>query len=191
MAAKQKEFPKVLTLDGKELEEGKTLRFVASPTGEAVVDLACKLKGEKAVYVALSRKAFEQAVTSGALAEALNASVAEGLTETVEALLEKALLSALGLGRKGGLLAIGAEEVEKALRKETPLHILVAVDSGGNVSKKATLWHAHGVEVSKGLTKNALQNALGIANTAVVAWQNKKGRFITNALTRYLEFNKG
>ena len=99
--------------------DARALRFVRSPEGEAVPDLALRLPGRGA-WVSAQRSAVEAAVRRNAFSRAFKAPTAvpepaEGFAARIEALLAERALSRLGLARKAGALFAGFEAVRERL----------------------------------------------------------------------------
>ena len=92
------------------------LRFVASPDGIIVPDLARKLPG-RGVWVELSRGRIEEAVRRNVFAKSLKRPViaAADLPQRVEMLLVKRVLDALSLANKAGLVIPGFAQIDAAL----------------------------------------------------------------------------
>jgi uncharacterized protein len=103
-------------VSGAVMPEARLLRFVASPTGEVVFDLARKLPG-RGVWVAADRASLEQAVRRDAFSRSLKAKVkaSPALAAEVEARLTSKLLAGLGLARRAGELISGFEKTAAAV----------------------------------------------------------------------------
>ena len=103
-------------VSGQVMPEARLLRFVASPTGEIVFDLARKLPG-RGVWVAADRASLEQAVKRDAFSRSLKAKVksSPALVGEVEARLQSKLLGGLGLARRAGELISGFEKTAAAV----------------------------------------------------------------------------
>lgn len=98
--------------------EDALIRFVRSPEGAAVPDLARKLPG-RGVWVSLSREVLGQAVTRRQFSKGFGTETAAAadLPEIVAGLLKKAALSYLSLARKAGEAVSGFTKVEELLGK--------------------------------------------------------------------------
>ena len=113
------------------------IRFVIGPDGAVVPDLKRRLPG-RGVWVTASRAAVAEAVGRRAFARAFKAEarVAPDLPVTVERLLERSALDALGIARKAGRVVVGFARVERALAGEPVVALLHAADAGGDGARK-------------------------------------------------------
>src|SRR3984957_16720018 len=96
------------------------IRFVVGPDGAAVPDLKSKLPG-RGVWVTATQDALAEAVKRKALARGFKREVrlnADLVTQTGQ-LLERAVLDALAMAGKSGLVANGFGKTEAALTDET------------------------------------------------------------------------
>jgi len=93
------------------------LRFVVSPAGEVVPDLAETLPG-RGLWVTATREALETAVQKRGFARAARRAVLvdAALAEKVEALLATRCIEFIGLARRGGAAVAGFEKVRAAVR---------------------------------------------------------------------------
>src|SRR5260370_15291879 len=87
------------------------LRFVVSPEGELVPDVASRLPG-RGLWLTPRRDILESALAKRSVARAARRSVsmAPGLAARVEALLVRRCCDALGLARRSGLAVAGFEK---------------------------------------------------------------------------------
>src|SRR3984957_15075872 len=95
------------------------IRFVVGPDGAAVPDLKSKLPG-RGVWVTATQDALAEAVKRKALVRGFKREVrlsADLVTQTAQ-LLERAVLDALAMAGKAGLVATGFGKVEAALTDE-------------------------------------------------------------------------
>jgi predicted RNA-binding protein YlxR (DUF448 family) len=95
------------------------IRFVVGPDGAAVPDLKSKLPG-RGVWVTATQDALAEAVKRKALVRGFKREVrlnADLVTQTGQ-LLEQAVLNALAMAGKAGLVATGFGKVEAALTDE-------------------------------------------------------------------------
>jgi predicted RNA-binding protein YlxR (DUF448 family)/ribosomal protein L7Ae-like RNA K-turn-binding protein len=99
-------------------DESDLIRFVRSPDGVAVPDLARKLPG-RGVWVGLSRALVRKAVAKRLFARGFGAeTISDGdLPEVVAGLLRKTALSYLSLARKAGEAVTGFVKVEELLTR--------------------------------------------------------------------------
>lgn len=102
-----------------ECDPDDLIRFVASPEGQLVADLARRLPG-RGVWVTSERWAVEKAIKTKAFARALKRSISAGedLASDVDRLIERRALEALSLANKAGLAVLGFAQVHAALEKE-------------------------------------------------------------------------
>jgi len=107
------------------------IRFVVGPDGQTVPDLKRKLPG-RGVWVTARRDLVAAAVKRGAFPRAFRADVkvAPDLPETVERLMERALLDALGVARKARQVVTGHAQVEAAAEQGVALAVLHAAEAG-------------------------------------------------------------
>ncbi len=115
-------------------DEAELIRFVRSPSGEAVPDLARKLPG-RGVWVSLNRGLVAEAVKKHLFSKGFSAQtgVAANLPETIEKLLRKAALSLFSLAKKAGEAVAGFDKVEETLgkgRARVLVHAAEAADDG-------------------------------------------------------------
>jgi uncharacterized protein len=107
------------------------IRFVIGPDQAVVPDLKRKLPGRGA-WVTARRDVLATAVKRGAFARAFRADVkaAADLPETVERLMERAVLDALGVARKAREVVVGHAQVEAAAEQGAAVAVLHASDAG-------------------------------------------------------------
>jgi predicted RNA-binding protein YlxR (DUF448 family) len=119
----------VVTREVKPLEQ--LIRFVVGPDQAVVPDLKRKLPGRGA-WVTARRDVLAMAVKRGAFARAFRADVkaAPDLPATVEGLMERAVLDALGVARKARQVVVGHAQVEAAADEGAALAVLHASDAG-------------------------------------------------------------
>jgi predicted RNA-binding protein YlxR (DUF448 family) len=129
------------------------IRFVRGPDGSVVPDLKRNLPG-RGCWVTGERVHVDKAVARKLFARALKAEVmvAPDLGETVDVLLARSALGALGLARKAGSVVLGAAKVEDAVRKGAALLVLHASGASADgvrkiaSARRATV-HAGGPDV--------------------------------------------
>jgi uncharacterized protein len=113
------------------------IRFVVGPDGEAVADLKGKLPG-RGLWVTATREALAEAVQRKAFSRGFKREVrlpADFVTRT-ERLLEQAVLDALAMAGKAGLVAAGFAKVEAALAHATVVAILHAAEASAEGTRK-------------------------------------------------------
>jgi predicted RNA-binding protein YlxR (DUF448 family) len=119
------------------------VRFVATPTGALVPDVAHKLPG-RGMWVTASRDAIAKAATKGLFSKAAKAPILipPTLVEDVERLLVKRLQDHLGLAKRASVLVLGFQKVEEAFQdRGRKIEVLIeASDSGGADRAKLIKW---------------------------------------------------
>ena len=127
---------------GQSLPEHLLIRFAVGPNGTLVPDVAAKLPG-RGVWVAANRQAIEDARRKGAFARSLKGpvQVPESLADQTEALLHRRCLELLGLARRAGAVAIGATQVEQAIRARPALARIEAADGAADGREKLQALH--------------------------------------------------
>jgi len=113
------------------------IRFVVGPQGEAVPDIKAKLPG-RGIWVTATRNALGKAIKHKAFARAFKREVrlpADFVTRT-EALLEQAVLDALAMTAKAGLVAAGFTKAEKALAEKEVVALLHAAEAAPEGTRK-------------------------------------------------------
>ncbi|MBL8544430.1 MAG: RNA-binding protein [Hyphomonadaceae bacterium] len=122
---------------GENLAEAELIRFARAPDGVVVPDVAAKLPG-RGVWVRAERESIEQAAKKGGFARGFKApaKVPEGLANQIESLLSRRCLELLGLTRRAGAVAIGATQVEAAIRAKPALVLIEAEDGAGEGREK-------------------------------------------------------
>lgn len=115
------------------------LRFVAGPDMSIVPDLKRKLPG-RGCWVTADRVNVDLAVKKNLFRRALKAEVqvAPDLGATVDALMAKSALGAIGLARKAGKIALGAAKVDSAVRSGEALVVLHAEEASDDGIRKIT-----------------------------------------------------
>lgn len=116
---------------------GTMLRFVVGPDGSVVPDLRARLPGRGA-WVTATAAVVGQAVKRRAFARAFRRELAvePGLADTVEALLRRDALAALGFANKAGLVLAGAFKIEDGLGRGPVVALLHATDGSPDGVRK-------------------------------------------------------
>jgi predicted RNA-binding protein YlxR (DUF448 family) len=125
------------------LPEAALIRFALAPDGAVTPDVAAKLPGRGA-WVRARRASVEQAASKGAFARAFKAEARAdpaALANQTEALLARRCLDLLGLMRRAGALAIGATQVERAIRARPAFVLVEAVDGAEEGREKLMSLH--------------------------------------------------
>ena len=136
------------------------VRFVVSPEGVIVPDLAGKLPG-RGIWVTADRTAIETAAKKGLFARAARKPVAvpEGLSDMVEAGLARRVVDLISLARKAGRAVAGFEKVKGWLADGKAKVLLQASD--GSDRGKGKLWTPQGGRWFGCLTSSELGLAFG------------------------------
>lgn len=116
---------------------GDMIRFVRSPDGEVVPDLAEKLPGRGA-WVTGTAAHVRDAVKRGAFARSFKkpSRAAPDLAERIEALLRLRALEAFAIANKAGLVIAGFTKIESKLREKPFAALLHAADAGADGCRK-------------------------------------------------------
>jgi predicted RNA-binding protein YlxR (DUF448 family) len=127
---------------GESLSEAALVRFACGPDGVVVPDVGARLPGRGA-WVCADRAKLAHACKHGAFARAfkMQATVPDTLADQVEALLAKRCLELLGLARRAGAIAIGATQVEAAIRAKPALVLIEAKDGAAEGREKLMSLH--------------------------------------------------
>lgn len=145
-------------------ESGPTdrlIRFVLSPEGEAVPDLAGRLPG-RGVWLTADRALVERAVRKKLFSRGfrVQAKVPEDLADRLEAMLAQRLVELVGLARKAGQAVTGFEKVRERLGTGRVGALVEAADGAADgKSKLAQL--AGGLPILEVLTGRELGLAFG------------------------------
>lgn len=124
------------------LPEARLIRFALAPDGVVTPDVAAKLPGRGA-WVCADRASLETAARKGAFARAFKqpARAAPELADRVEALLARRCLDGLGLARRAGAVAMGATQVEDAIRSGAARLLIEAADGSQEGREKLMSLH--------------------------------------------------
>ena len=141
------------------------IRFVLSPEGEVVPDLAGKLPGRGA-WVTAERALVERAAKKRLFSRSFRtqAQVPEDLADRLEAQLAQRLIELIGLARKAGQAVAGFEKVRERLRagqKGRPVGALVEATDGAADGRGKLARLAGGIPVVAVLTGRELGLAFG------------------------------
>jgi uncharacterized protein len=113
------------------------IRFVVGLGGEAVPDVKRKLPG-RGIWVTATRAAIEDAVKRNVFARGFkrDVRVAHDLAEQTERLIERAVLEALAIAGKAGIVVSGFSKVETAIGRDDILALIRATDGGDDGKRK-------------------------------------------------------
>ncbi|MGQ0483785.1 MAG: RNA-binding protein [Hyphomicrobiales bacterium] len=119
------------------MDEALLIRFVRSPAGEAVPDLARKLPG-RGVWVALSRARVAEAARKNLFSKGFSAETkaAADLSETIGQLLRKTALAYFSLAKKAGEAVAGFAKVEEMLGKGRARVLVHAAEAAADGCRK-------------------------------------------------------
>lgn len=122
---------------GRVLPKTSLLRFVVSPDGEVVADLAERLPG-RGIWLSADRDVVNTAVAKRLFSKAARRAVAvpPDLTERLESLLADRSMTLLGLARRSGRAVAGYEKVRAEIQAGRAKVVIEAADAGADgVSK--------------------------------------------------------
>ncbi|MDX2308572.1 MAG: RNA-binding protein [Hyphomicrobium sp.] len=121
----------------KERPVDELLRFVLSPGGEIVPDLAHKLPG-RGVWVSCERSAVLEAVKKKAFARSLRRDVRapDDLADRVESLLDNRVREALSIANKAGRVTSGFEKIDALIGKGEARVLLHAREAAADGTAK-------------------------------------------------------
>jgi uncharacterized protein len=118
-------------------DEAELIRFVRSPDGDAVPDLARKLPG-RGVWVSLDRDKVAEAVRKNLFSKgfAAETKAAIDLAERIGTMLRQSALSYVSLAKKAGEAVAGFGKVEEMLGKGKARVLLHAVEAASDGCRK-------------------------------------------------------
>lgn len=124
------------------LPDAKLIRFALAPDGAIVPDVAAKLPGRGA-WVRADRASVDAAAKKQMFARAFKceARASADLAEQTESLLARRCLDQVGLMRRAGAIAIGATQVEDAIRGKPALMLIEAADGAEEGREKLMSLH--------------------------------------------------
>jgi predicted RNA-binding protein YlxR (DUF448 family) len=124
---------------GDSLPRESLIRFVVGPDGAVVPDIDNGLPG-RGLWLRAERGMIEAAASKRAFAKAArgNVSVAPDLADTVAELLRRRCLNHLGLARRAGLVAAGAEKVRAQIATGRTAALFEAADGSLQERRKIT-----------------------------------------------------
>ena len=113
------------------------IRFVVGPEGEAVPDVKSKLPG-RGIWVTATRDALGEAIKRKAFTRGFKREVRlpVDFVARTERLLEQAVLDALAVAGKAGLVAAGFVKAEKALDSEDVVALVHAAEASPEGTRK-------------------------------------------------------
>jgi predicted RNA-binding protein YlxR (DUF448 family) len=113
------------------------IRYVVGPDGEAVPDIKGKLPG-RGVWVTATQEALEDAIKRKAFVRGFkrNVRLPADLAARTEQLLRRAVLDALAIAGKAGLVAVGFSKAEAALEHQEVAVLLHAAEASPDGVRK-------------------------------------------------------
>jgi len=146
------------------------LRFVVSPDGELVPDVAGKLPG-RGIWLSPTRQALQTAMAKGAFSHAAKqkVSVPDSIADTVEHMLRQRVQDSLHFCRKAGQFIAGFEKVKFALYNEEVSVLLHAAESAADGRKKLDKLASTSCDIVVDLPELMLCDAAGKGNVMHVA----------------------
>jgi hypothetical protein len=150
-------------------ERAALLRFVVSPDGELVPDVAARLPG-RGLWLMPRRDIVERAVTKRLFARAARRPISAppGLADRVEALLAQRCCETLGLARRAGQAVAGFERVADAVRHGKVGLLVFALDAA-DAGRRRVAALGREVPAAGALTGAELGAAFGRDRVAHVA----------------------
>jgi predicted RNA-binding protein YlxR (DUF448 family) len=143
------------------------IRFVLSPEGKLVPDLAGKLPG-RGIYVGCSKLLLAEAIAKRLFSKAAKQQVAipDGLLSQVEVQMARRVAEALSFARKAGQVVTGFEKVEAACKKGEVEALIHAADAGDDGIKKLAFYQG---PTFMELSRDQLSEVVGRENAVHVA----------------------
>lgn len=177
-------------VSGESAPESQLIRFGLAPDGAVTPDVAAKLPGRGA-WVRASRASVETAARKGLFARAFKAKAEAGadLAARTEALLARRCLDQLGLALRAGALAVGATQVDQAIRARKAQLLIEAEDGAEEGREKLMslhigLWGAppaaigcfNAAELGVALGRERVIHASLLQERLALAWAVEIGR---------------
>lgn len=137
MAGKKQTATRECCVTKANLPKTDLIRFVVGPDGQIYPDVTGKAGG-RGVWVTANASHVATAQKRNAFARALKMQVKlpKDLVELTRIHLQKHLIGALQLARKGGFLALGAAKVRSALEKDKVAALITAKDASDDGRRK-------------------------------------------------------
>ncbi len=160
-------------VSGESIDTDGMIRFVVSPDGIVVPDVAHKLPG-RGIWVRADRSALETAIRKNIFARAAKRQVKTdpGLVDQVHGLLRRRCLDLLGLARREGLLISGYEKILGNVKAKKLAWLIEATDGSADGRNRilAANRAAQGQAKICGCFDNSdLSLALGLENAIHIA----------------------
>ncbi|MBL8643303.1 MAG: RNA-binding protein [Rhodospirillaceae bacterium] len=137
------------------------VRFVVGPDEEIVADVAGRLPG-RGLWLSAKRDMIETAAAKRLFSKAAHrpVRVSETLADTVSELLKRRCLDTLGLARRAGLTAVGADKV-RAQAASGQTAVLVEAADGSKGERDKMVACARGAKVVDVFNRHEIGAALG------------------------------
>jgi predicted RNA-binding protein YlxR (DUF448 family) len=129
---------------GEVRDDAHLVRFVVSPDGQIVPDVAAKLPG-RGIWVSADRATLERAIAKNLFSKTAkaNVKVSPTLADLVEQQIVQRMLNDLGLAKRSGVLILGFDNVTRALEANGPLPLLIEASDGSRDGKRKLYAVAH------------------------------------------------
>jgi predicted RNA-binding protein YlxR (DUF448 family) len=141
--------------------KARMIRFVVGPDNTVVADVAGRLPG-RGLWLSAKRDMIETAAEKRLFSKAARQAVEvpSGLADTVADLLKRRCLDMLGLARRAGLTAIGADQV-RAQAAAGKTAVLVEAADGSRAERDKMAAAARGVKIVELFARSELGAAVG------------------------------
>lgn len=151
-------------VSGEIMPDSRLIRFVASPDGVVVPDVAAKLPG-RGLWVAATKAAIATAVEKKLFSRAAKAQVTAtaDLADRAEKALVTRMLGDLGIARRSGSLVLGFDNVLRALEGPKPPKVLIEALDGAADGKRKLYAAAHRLELNCAVIESLTSAELGLA----------------------------
>jgi hypothetical protein len=148
-------------VSGEQLPTQAMIRFVVGPDEALVPDLAGRLPG-RGLWLSARRDMIETAAAKRLFSKAARQSVRipDDLADTVSELLKRRCLEMLGLARRAGLMALGADQV-RAQAGAGRTAVLVEAADGSVAERQKMTSLARDARVVDGFSRAELGVAVG------------------------------
>ena len=129
---------------GESLPVARLIRFVVGPGNVVVPDIDARLPG-RGLWLSADRSMIETAASKRMFAKAArkDVSVVADLADTVAGLLKRRCLNQLGLARRAGLVAAGAEKVRAQIATGRTAALFEAADGSPQERRKVVALAPH------------------------------------------------
>lgn len=157
----QKETHRQCLASGETHPVTEMVRFVVGPDDEVVADVAGRLPG-RGLWLSAKRDMIETAAEKRLFSKAAHrpVRVPERLAETVSELLKRRCLDTLGLARRAGLTAIGADQV-RAQATAGRTTVLIEAADGSKAEREKMIAAAHSAAVIEAFSRSEMGQAVG------------------------------